>query len=67
MHAQPCIITKKLKSNTAGRATHGEERKLRFNELKEIRREVYKSTRLSKDRDKIFYDKCIYRKEFTLG
>ena len=45
----------------------GEKRKLSLNQLEKIRRKAYENTRLSKERAKIFHDKCINRKEFSLG
>ena len=43
------------------------KRKLSLNELKEIRREAYDNTRLSKERAKFFHDKLIHRKQFSPG
>ena len=37
-----------------------------LNEREEIRWEAYENTRLSKERAKVFHDKYINRKEFSL-
>ena len=44
----------------------GEERRLQLSELEEIRAEAYESARSYKERTKLFHDKHILRKEFTL-
>ena len=43
-----------------------EERTLSLNKLEEIRREAYDNTHLRKERAKVFHDKLIHRKGFSL-
>jgi len=45
----------------------GEVGKLQLSELKDIRAEAYENARPYKERVKLFHDKHILRKEFTLG
>ena len=45
----------------------GEHRKLELNELEEIRRDAYESSKISKERAKIFHDNSIVRKSFEPG
>nr|XP_028961481.1 LOW QUALITY PROTEIN: uncharacterized protein LOC103409283 [Malus domestica] len=45
----------------------GEQRKLQLNELQEIRRDAYESSRIYKERTKAFHDSQILRKEFQPG
>ena len=42
-------------------------RKLQLNELKEIRNDVYESSKIYKEKTKVAHDKMISRKEFELG
>ena len=44
-----------------------EVRKLQLSELDEIRDEIYENARSYKERDKLFHDRHILRKEFTPG
>ena len=43
----------------------GEERRLQLSELDEIRVEAYESARSYKEREKLFHDLHIFRKEFS--
>ena len=45
----------------------GIHRKLQLNELKEIRNDVYESSKIYKEKTKVAHDKMISRKEFELG
>ena len=45
----------------------GMYRKLQLNELEEIRNDAYESAKVYKDRMKVFHDKNILRKSFTVG
>ena len=45
----------------------GEHRKFQLNELEEIRNEAYENARIYKEKTKMFHDKAILRKSFTLG
>ena len=45
----------------------GEKRLLQLNELKEFRQEAYENAKLFKERNKMWHDKIILRREFTLG
>ncbi|CAK9151637.1 unnamed protein product [Ilex paraguariensis] len=45
----------------------GDHRKLELNELEEIRRDAYESSKISKERAKIFHDNSIVRKSFEPG
>lgn len=45
----------------------GEHRKLQLNELDEMRNEAYESSRIYKDKTKIFHDKMVLRKTFEVG
>jgi hypothetical protein len=45
----------------------GEHRKLQMNELDELRNEAYESSRIYKDKTKIFHDKMVLRKTFEVG
>ena len=45
----------------------GEQRKLEMNELEEIRRDAYESSKIFKERAKIFHDNSITRKSFEPG
>ena len=45
----------------------GEERRLQLSELDEIRAEAYESAQSYKERAKLFYDRHIFRKDFTSG
>jgi len=42
----------------------GVERKLQLSELEEIRADAYESSRMHKERVKLFHDRHIHRKEF---
>lgn len=45
----------------------GEHWKLQMNELDELRNEAYESSRIYKDKTKIFHDKMVLRKTFEVG
>ncbi|XP_073120367.1 uncharacterized protein [Henckelia pumila] len=45
----------------------GEIRKLHLQELKELRLEAYENSRIYKEKKKLFHDKSILRKKFTVG
>ena len=45
----------------------GEQCKLQLNELDEMRNEAYDSSRIYKDKTKLFHDKMILRKVFEVG
>jgi len=45
----------------------GEEKRLQLSKLNEIRDEVHETTRCYKERNKLFHDRHILRKEFALG
>ena len=45
----------------------GKQRKLQLQELEEIRNESYESSRFYKEKTKIFHDRMILRKEFSVG
>ncbi|XP_042444023.1 uncharacterized protein LOC122029140 [Zingiber officinale] len=45
----------------------GCERKLQLQELKELRLKAYESSRIFKEKTKVFHDKQILRKEFHVG
>ncbi|KAL9427080.1 hypothetical protein AB3S75_033799 [Citrus x aurantiifolia] len=44
----------------------GKQRKLQLQELEEIRNESYESSRFYKEKTKIFHDRMILRKEFSV-
>ena len=45
----------------------GEHRKLQLQELEEIRNDACESARIHKEKEKVFHDKMISRKEFKVG
>ena len=45
----------------------GEKRKLQLTELEEMRLDSYENAKLYKERTKVFHDKHIIRKSFTVG
>ena len=45
----------------------GIHRKLKLNELKEIRNDAYESSRIYKDKTKVMHDRMISRKTFKIG
>ncbi|KAK9911903.1 hypothetical protein M0R45_035783 [Rubus argutus] len=45
----------------------GEQRKLQLNELEEIHNDAYESSRIYKEKTKVFHDKMILRKTFVVG
>jgi len=45
----------------------GVERKLQLQQLEEIRLEAYENYMIYKEKTKLFHDKMIYRKEFSIG
>ena len=45
----------------------GLERKLQMQELEEMRLEAYESSRIYKEKTKVFHDKKIFRKDFKVG
>ena len=45
----------------------GEKRKLQLTEMEEMRLDSYENAKLYKERTKLFHDKRIFRKSFTVG
>ena len=45
----------------------GEKRKLQLTELEEMRLDSYENAKLYKEKTKVFHDKHVFRKSFTVG